>query len=297
MLARMSSDAYPLGTTDAELERLRFQHAVWGPSTRACLGRAGLRPGLRVLDLGAGPGLVTLDILDAVGPEGAVVALDESPRWSDVLERARAARGAQNLRIVTARIQDAAFEPDAFDLVFARWVFSFLPDPAAVARAAARWLRPGGQLVIQDYNHEGISLFPPSQGFHAVVRATRALYAGMGGDTFVMGRALELFAVAGLEVLEVRPQAICGGPGSAAWRWADLFFPHFAGVMHEKGLLSTQELERFRREWTERSADPAALFFSPLVVDARARRPSSGAQARASSATCASAQSARAPRS
>ena len=273
MIARMSTQPYVLGTTDLELERLRFQHEVWGPVTRAFLARLGLRRGMRVLDLGAGPGFVALEIATVVGPEGRVVALDESPRWRDELARAKAERRATNLEIVTARIQDARFEAQSFDIVFARWVFSFLADPVAAARSAAGWLVPGGVLAIEDYNHEGISLFPPSAGFRAVVRGTRALYSTTGGDAFVMGRALEILAGAGLETPSLVPHVMCGAPGSGVWRWADLFFPPFAHVMRAKGLITEEELVQFQREWAERSADPTALFYSPIVVDAAGRKP------------------------
>jgi SAM-dependent methyltransferase len=261
MIARMSTQPYVLGTTDLELERLRFQHEVWGPVTRAFLARLGLRRGMRVLDLGAGPGFVALEIATVVGPEGRVVA------------RAKSERGAANLEIVTARIQDARFDAQSFDIVFARWVFSFLADPVAAARSAAGWLVPGGVLAIEDYNHEGISLFPPSAGFRAVVRGTRALYSTSGGDAFVMGRALEILAGAGLETPSLVPHVMCGAPGSGVWRWADLFFPPFAHVMRAKGLISEEELASFQAEWTQRSADPGALFYSPVVVDAAGRKP------------------------
>jgi SAM-dependent methyltransferase len=267
----MGQSSYPLGTTDQELVRLGFQHEVWAPVTRAFLARCGLRPGLRVLDLGAGPGFVTFDLAAAVGPAGRVVALDESPRWREVLERGCAANAARNVELVTARIEEARFERGSFDLIVSRWVFSFLQDPAAVARRAAEWLAPGGVLAIEDYNHEGISLFPESAGFRAVVRATRELYTRSGGSLFVMGRALELLAGAGLRPIDLRPNVLCGAPGSDVWRWADLFFPHFAAVMRAQGLLTADELALFQREWRERSADPQALFFSPILLDAAGR--------------------------
>src|SRR6185436_13938737 len=140
------------------------------------------------IDLGCGPGFVTESLRLRVGTAGRVVALDESKRWLAHVARNCAERGWRNVHMVEAKIENAALEPGSFDVVFARWVLSFLPDVAGVIAKLAASLRPGGVLAVQDYNHEGISLFPESEGFRAVVRATRALYASKGGDTWVAPR-------------------------------------------------------------------------------------------------------------
>jgi SAM-dependent methyltransferase len=265
--------AYVLGTNQRELDRLRFQHDVWGGVTRAFLVRIGVARGWRCLDLGCGPGFVVRNLLDLVGATGSVTALDESPLWIDYLESEVKERELANVRLVQTRIQEAELEPSSYDLVFARWVFSFIPEPAAVMKRIARALKPGGIFAIEDYNHEGVSIFPESEGLKAVVRATRALYRSVGGDAWIAGRAPSLFRAAGLETLAITPNVQCGGPSSPAFRWAGLFFPHFSQAMVDKGLMTAAERELFLREWSERERDPDALFFSPFVVDAAARKP------------------------
>jgi SAM-dependent methyltransferase len=264
---------YPLGTSDLELDRLAFQHEVWGGVTRAFLERIGTRRGMRVLDLGCGPGYVSLDLARLVGAEGSVVALDESPRWIEHIEGEIARRRIENVRPVRARIQDLDLADGTFDVVFARWVFSFLSDPDAVAVRLARLLKPGGVLAIEDYNHEGISIFPESQGFRAVIRATRETYARSGGNAFVSGGMARIFSKAGLELVDLKSNTMCGGPDSPAFRWADRFFPHFSGVMEQSGVLAPAERAQFLREWEERKREPNALFFSPMIVDAAGRKP------------------------
>ena len=264
---------YPLGTGDLELERLAFQHEVWGPSTRALLARLGVREGWRVLDLGCGPGLVAFDLAAMVGASGEVLALDESARWIAHVEEQAKVRGIANLRTVQSRIQDAEPEAGAFDLVIARWVLSFLPEPGAAVRRISRCLRPGGIFAMQDYNHEGVSLFPESEGFRAVVRATRAMYSRAGGDVWIAARAPRIFREAGLEPLGTKANVLCGGPSSGVFRWAGLFFPHFSEAMERGGLLTAEERRLFLDEWKQREEDPEAMFFSPIVVDAAARRP------------------------
>jgi SAM-dependent methyltransferase len=201
-----------------------------------------------------------------------VDALDPSPAWHAHLARRAARAGWRNVRLLRARVEDAALEPGAYDLVFARWVLSFLPDPGRVVRRLAAALRPGGVLAVQDYDHEGVSLFPESAGFRAVVRATRALYAKGGGDAFVAGSLPRHLRAAGLTVDPAVATVLCGGPSSGAFRWADAFFPPHSATMVRAGVLARAERARFLREWAERRADPDALFFSPIVVDLAGRR-------------------------
>src|SRR5205807_1436266 len=77
---------YVLATGDAGAERLRILERIYGPGTRELLLRAGLKPGMRVADIGCGIGSVTRAIADIVGPTGAVVGVDMS---SDQIEQAR----------------------------------------------------------------------------------------------------------------------------------------------------------------------------------------------------------------
>jgi SAM-dependent methyltransferase len=271
-MSQARESSYPLGTSDQELDRLGFQHEVWGGVTREFLARLGVGAGWRVLDLGCGPGFVSFDLSGLVGPTGEVVALDESPRWIEHVEREIRARGIRNVRTVRSRIQEAELAAGSFDLVFTRWVLSFLADPAAVVRRLVPALKEGGLFAVEDYNHEGVSLFPESEGFRAVVRATRAMYASSGGDAWIAARAPAIFRSAGLETLSIRPNVLCGGPGSPPFRWAGLFFPHFSEAMEAKGFLSAAERRLFLDEWAQREKDPDAMFFSPIVVDAAARK-------------------------
>jgi SAM-dependent methyltransferase len=278
---------YVLETGDRELARLTFQHEVWGPVTERFLDRLGLRPGSRILDLGCGPGLVLESLARRAGPTGSVVALDESPKWIERLERLGdrgelpSVPGSARIRCVRARLEELPFPPGSFDLIFARWVLSFPPGIDRVVRRLAELLSPGGVLAVEDYQHEGIALFPESEGLRAAVRATRAWYASRGGDAFVAARLPGWMRAAGLEIIDQTPHVLCGGPDSPAFRWAGAFFPHYSAALEEQGLLSTAERARFLAEWAAAEANPDAMFFSPMVVDLAARRRSAEASSAA----------------
>lgn len=272
----MGEQSYILGANDHELARLGFQHEVWAGPTRELLEKAGVRAGARVLDAGAGPGFATALIRELVGAQGRVLALDEAERWRAVHEQRNAERRWSNVEFRIAKLEQLEFgagalEAGGFDVVYMRWVLSFVPEPVRVLANLARALAPGGRLVVHDYNHEGISLFPDSAGFRASVRATRAWYARAGGDTFVMGHLPRHLRAAGLVVVEHVPRVLCGGPESPAFRWAGAFFPHYSQKMLDEGLISAAERELFLREWSERERDPDAMFFSPIVTGTIAR--------------------------
>ena len=77
---------FGLGIGDEELARLEAQGAALVPATRMIFAEAGIRPGMRVLDLGCGAGDVSFVAASLVGPDGSVVGVDSSP---DALARAR----------------------------------------------------------------------------------------------------------------------------------------------------------------------------------------------------------------
>jgi SAM-dependent methyltransferase len=263
---------YVLGTGEEELARLSLQQDVWGPITEHFLDRLRVEPGMAVLDLGCGPGFLLDSLHSRIGRRGSVTALDQSPAWMASLARHVGERGWTNVHLVAKRIQDADLGQARYDLIFARWVLSFLPDVAALVARLARALKPGGVLAVEDYNHEGVSLFPESEGFRAAIRATRAWYASKGGDIFIAARLPGIMRQASLDVFEFTPHVLCGGPDSPAFAWADAFFPHHAPKMLAAGLLTSAEHERFLREWEERKRDPDSCFFSPILMDVAGRK-------------------------
>jgi SAM-dependent methyltransferase len=139
----VSNTRYELGHEPDELERLTVQGRALAAPTRALLEAAGLRDGMRVLDLGSGVGDASFVVADIVGDAGEVVGIDRAPE-AVAEATARAERlGRANVRFVLRDIHDPV-EDGAFDAAVCRLVLMFVPDPSAVLRTQAAAVRPGG---------------------------------------------------------------------------------------------------------------------------------------------------------
>jgi ubiquinone/menaquinone biosynthesis C-methylase UbiE len=125
-----------------------------------------LRPGLRLLDGGCGPGTITVGLAEAVTP-GEVVGVDTEPVQ---IERGRALageRGLTNLRFEVGDVTALPFEDATFDAAFVSQVLLYLPDPAVGLRELRRVLKPGGVLGVRDADVSALRLAPASDATRA----------------------------------------------------------------------------------------------------------------------------------
>jgi SAM-dependent methyltransferase len=150
---------YPLGSDEDELARLDLQGRALAPGTRAIFAAAGIRPGMRVLDLGCGAGDVALVAADMVGPEGYVVGVDQS---AQAVARARLRAGQHGLaqvRFVEGDVHDPA-PGGPFDVIVERLALMYVPDPAEVVRRQATGLRAGGLVVPIEFDFATARVLP-----------------------------------------------------------------------------------------------------------------------------------------
>lgn len=261
------TNEYLLGTHDAELERLGFQHRVWTEQAFAIWERAGFSVGHTLLDVGAGPGFATVELAQLVGPEGRVVAVDASERYVAHLNRHAATLGLRNIETRVCDVQRLDL-PAAFDGAYARWVLCWVRDAEAVVAGVARALRPGGVFAVQDYfNYRSLALAPRTPIFDRVVAAIHQSYVDGGVDDDVAGRLPGIMERCGLRVREIRPILRVARPGTALWNWPTTFFRNYVPKIVASGHLSEGDSRAFFEEWDRRSRDDGSFFSTPPVYD------------------------------
>lgn len=133
-------------------------------SKRIMRERMALTPGEAVLEVGCGPGTDVFDVADLVGPAGRVVGLDAS---ATMIEAARRRAAELNIRVpVTFEVGDVQALPFAdgtFDVCRAARLLEHLPDPARALGEMVRVTRPGGRIVVFDFDWDTLIIDHPDK--------------------------------------------------------------------------------------------------------------------------------------
>jgi SAM-dependent methyltransferase len=108
------------------------------------------RPGARVIDIGCGPGRVTLPLARAVGPGGEVIALDvQAAMLAKVAEKAEAEHIA-NIRLMQSDVRSAKIDDGSLDAAVMVTALGEIPDAPKVLPWIFSALKPGGRLLVAE---------------------------------------------------------------------------------------------------------------------------------------------------
>jgi SAM-dependent methyltransferase len=254
----MTKHDYLLGDSRRESARLRAQAKLWDPTAHALFDRIGVREGWRVLEIGPGQGSLNLELRRRVN--GPVDSVEPSPVFARRLKRGGT--------IYTTPLADAQLPDGHYDLIFARWVFLFLPDPLAHVKQLARALKPGGILAIEDYYRETFGMVPRPAEWNNFVAADLEFFAAKGGDASIGSRLPAMFERAGLDVIDVTPTIKTGARDSDVWRWLTSYF---LSVMDRYATIrpfTPAQAKRLVTHWEEE----ARLLIAPALLDVVGRK-------------------------
>jgi ubiquinone/menaquinone biosynthesis C-methylase UbiE len=272
-----ASEEYILGTGEQEIDRLGLQHRIWSAAAHRLWERAGIQPGMTVLDVGCGPGHATMDLAELVGPAGRIIAVDESALYLKHLNDRLQGRRLSNVERVLGDVQQLddvlPHVSQSVDIAWARWVLCFVAEPEEVVAAVSRLLKPGGRFAVQDYfSYETMTLAPRHEAVTRVIRAVAASWRDRGGDPDIVGRLPRILRKSGFKVTHLDVDQRLARPGTTPWHWPDSFWKSFLPRLVALGHLTPAERAEFERVWVEASEDPDVFMMLPPVFEVVAVR-------------------------
>lgn len=221
-----------------------------------------LSPGITMLDLGCGPGTITVGLADAVAP-GHVVALDRAP---DVLEvAARNLQDVGNVSLLAGDVHALPFPDGTFDAVYAHQVMQHVADPVGAMRAVRRKLRPGGILAVRDADYGTMTHAPHEpmldrwlEVYHSV---GYALEAEPQGGRHLLRWALE----AGFVEPRVSTSTWTYADDEGRSEWGEMWAARslessYAEKALEFGFATTSELDAIAAAWRRWAESPSGYF-------------------------------------
>lgn len=211
----MEGGSYVLGHSDWELERLATQARLVDPFTRRYFERAGIGPGMRVLDVGSGAGDTALLLAALVGPTGSVTGADRSAAALEAARRRVRERALANVRFVEGPLDQVVFD-EPFDAVAGRYVLMFQPDPVALLRSLAGHARPGGAVVFHEPDWDDVRSRPTAPLYDRCCRWIVQAIQKTGADEHMGSKLHATFVAAGLPAPTMALETLIGGGEHAA---------------------------------------------------------------------------------
>lgn len=204
------TSTYIHGTQPSEQERLAALNRL---TNQAFVSFLDMRPGLRVLEVGSGLGLLARDV-SAAAAGISVVGIEQSAR------QLAAATAGHAIRYVQGDAHALPLADESFDLVYARYVLEHVSDPGAMLREMSRVTRQGGRVAVCENDISLLRVDPPCPAFESVWTSFQQHQSRLGGDSHIGRRLFRLFSDAGLTRIELSLQPDVhwfGTPQFAGW--------------------------------------------------------------------------------
>jgi len=251
------------------------QHAQRTAEEAAAFLIPELRSGMRLLDVGCGPGSITRGLAERLAP-GQVVGLDLSAEALAAARRDVTLRGLPNLQFQAGSVYELPFADASFDVAYAHQLLQHLGERAAALREMLRVVRPGGLVAVRDVDWGTVAYWPREPWIDRFVQMHLRTWYRNGGEP-QMGRQLRaLFNAAGVASVQITAFVWCYATRSETVEWGEsyaqrLLTSPMGGRAVEYGYASRADLEAMAAAFRTWAVHPDA-FWSFIHVAALARK-------------------------
>jgi 2-polyprenyl-3-methyl-5-hydroxy-6-metoxy-1,4-benzoquinol methylase len=272
-----STGTYVLGQAPEAIQRLLKQGQLLNPFTRRVLKEAGITTGMNVLDLGCGPGDISLLAAELVGNTGRVLGVDTNPAVLQLAQARAQEAGFGQVSFQAGDINNLTLGQE-YDAIVGRLVSQYLPERAAILRRLTQYLRPVGIVAFQEYDlSTDFSLYyPPSSLWQQVWSWIIQAFQGAGAELQMGLKLYGTFLEAGLPGPQMRYEAVlAGGSASPVYELAADTVRALLPMLVKFGIATAEDVDietledRLRTEIVSHQG----VARSPAIVSARVRKP------------------------
>jgi SAM-dependent methyltransferase len=242
------------------LGRLTLQAMILRPITERLFRQAGIKQGMRVLDLGCGPGDVSFLAAEIVGPSGSVIGIDQAPEAIALARERTRENRIRNVDFELTTIEDFS-SPVQFDAVVGRYILVHQADPTAFIRHVMRFIGPNGVLALHEVSlvRHHLRSYPPvplwDRAGDWLIAAFNPNVPGRDAAT----RLVEHFTAAGLRCPSLFAEILIGGgESSPAYAWTAETVRSLLPVLFASGIATAEEVSIETLEVRLRNAIVAA---------------------------------------
>ncbi|MCK9487304.1 MAG: methyltransferase domain-containing protein [Dehalococcoidia bacterium] len=240
------------------------QHARRTAEREAAYLLPHLQPGMRLLDIGCGPGTITTGLARAVAP-AAVTGIDLVPEVVETARQHLAETGLANVRFEAASVYDLPYEDASFEAAHAHQVLQHLAHPVAAAREAHRVLTPGGILGVRDADYATMQAWPRPPEIDRWLEVYHAVATRNGADADAGRRLPSWLSEAGFVDLEVSGSVVVfhepGDVRNWGYSWSERIVQSaLAEQAVEYDIATPADLQAIAAGWRRWADSPDALF-------------------------------------
>jgi len=255
-------------------DRLKLLARTKRDDTLELFRRAGLRPGMRCVDLGCGGGEVSFDLAVAVGPGGSVTGVDMDAGKLALARAEARVRRLVNVEFRAGNVNDWD-EPDSCDFVYSRFLLQHLARPVDLLRRMWAAVRPGGVMAVEDADFDGLFCDPANDGFAFYRTMYQQVCRLNGGDPAIGRKLYRYFGRAGIPDPQFR--LVQGLTAKDELKvLAVLTLEATADAITAAGLASAAEVDAAVTSLRAFAAAPGTLIGDPRTFQVWARRPMAG---------------------
>lgn len=245
-------------------DRFRSLEALYDPQTQRHLAARGIAPGWACLEIGGGSGSIARWMAERIGPGGRLVVTDINPRFLEHLSG----------DAISVRVHDIGkddLEQNAFDLIHTRLVLVHVAEREAAVRRMADALKPGGWLVLEEFDAQSMPPNPTRFGEH-YLKTLQANFRAMlqRGVDHEFGRRLPgVMRNAGLQNIEAEGRTVLFSGGSIGATLMRANVEQIKDDILATALVNEREFEMD----LERMNDPAVWWPSQIMWSAWGQKP------------------------